>query len=119
MYHVPQPGWTTQAIVTNVVDGDTVDIEVRRTMRVRLLDCYAPETRTRDEREKARGLAAKQHLTDLIGGKEVILHVPTSHGGELSELLTLGRVLGRLFDSEGMDVSKAMCIAGHARDTKD
>lgn len=112
----PEPGWTTHATVDRVIDGDTVDVTITRHVRVRLLDCWAPESRTTETAEKQRGLAAKKHLETLIGG-EVILQVPTQCEGDLSELFTFGRVLGRIYNDSG-DVSRQMVAAGHATASK-
>lgn len=89
----PSPQWTTHAQCLRVIDGDTIEVEIRRTMRVRLLDCWAPETRTTDHTEKQRGLAAKEHLR-RIEGRKVVVHVPLSDAGDVSQVSTLGRVLG-------------------------
>lgn len=51
-----------------IVDGDTLDLEidlgfgVSITQRVRLKGLNAPETRTLDHSEKAKGLASKEWL---------------------------------------------------------
>jgi len=39
-----------------VVDGDTITVELKIPVRVRLLDCWAPETRTKDAEEKKKGI---------------------------------------------------------------
>jgi len=44
----PSLGWTTRASIERVIDGDTLDVTICRRVRVRLLDCWAPELRTRD-----------------------------------------------------------------------
>lgn len=113
----PDLGWTTKARVINVVDGDTVDVEIRRVVRVRLLDCWAPESRTTDLAEKARGLAAKRYLKNLIDGEDVVLHIPTDGSDNVASILTLNRVLGKLF-IDGSDVSEVVVNAGHATKTK-
>ena len=41
----PVPGWATTCELDRVIDGDTIDVRVSRVIRVRLLDCWAPETR--------------------------------------------------------------------------
>ena len=61
-----------RAEVIRVVDGDTVDVLIDcgfstfRKERVRLHGIDAPESRTRDKKEKVRGLAAKARLQELI-----------------------------------------------------
>ena len=82
----PQAGWTTRAKVVYVVDGDTVDVEIRRVIRIRLLDCWAPESRTRDLEEKKRGLASKARMKELVDGKEVTLHIPTKASGNIGKI---------------------------------
>ena len=64
--------YTYKAKLDRVVDGDTLDAEidlgfdviVRK--RIRLAGINTPESRTRDLEEKARGLAAKDALIEMI-----------------------------------------------------
>ena len=123
----PQPAWTTQATVVRVIDGDTIEVEFRRKLRVRLLDCWAPESR-RDPRldesqqatEKARGQAAKEALNSLANGREVIVSVPMAADGDLSTPWTMGRVLGHVWlaDQPEKSLSQIQVEAGHASKTK-
>ena len=65
-----------------VVDGDTIDATIDlgfdtwKKIRIRLVGMNAPESRTRDLEEKARGLAAKAFLKDILGkhDNDFILH---------------------------------------------
>ena len=83
-----------KAQIERVLDGDTVDIDldlgfdVSTRKRVRVYGMNAPETRTRDKAEKARGIEAKNmmnHLNDLFGPAIFL----ASHG-----VGKYGRVLG-------------------------
>tara|TARA_B100001939_G_scaffold181027_1_gene156001 strand:+ start:1098 stop:1436 length:339 start_codon:yes stop_codon:yes gene_type:complete len=97
--------------VLRVVDGDTVDVRIDlgfnvwHKCRVRLVGINAPESRTRNLEEKARGLAAKQWLIDRLEYKEVEMQ---SHGTG-----KYGRVLGELY-VEGVNINKLMVEKGHA-----
>jgi len=79
-----------------VVDGDTIDAKidlgfsVSIKKRVRFLGVNAPESRTRDLEEKARGLAAKDRVKQLLEGTNKIQL--TSHG-----VGKYGRCLGELY----------------------
>ena len=59
-----------KAIIRRVVDGDTVDVtldlgfNILYNSRIRLHGIDAPESRTRDLEEKARGLAAKERVKE-------------------------------------------------------
>jgi len=122
----PVLGLTTRATVLRAIDGDTLEVELKHTVRVRLLDCWAPESKS-DPRlpesdrsaAKARGLAARQHLRDLCEGREVILHVPTDGSGDLSRIWTLGRVLGQVWVvGENESLAEQQVDAGHAEVSK-
>ena len=109
----PPEGFTTKANVSRVIDGDTVDVTITRKIRVRLKDCWAPETRTRDLEEKQRGMASKKYLEKLLRNKDVVLHIPADKEGDIKDIFSFGRVLGNIFIDE-QDVSSAMVSVGHA-----
>ena len=123
----PPAGLTTKVVVTNVVDGDTIDVQIIKTVRVRLKDCWCPETRTRDLEEKEKGLAAKAHIKTLLGEQELyfgeskykqaILHIPADEEDDIKDILTLNRILGYIF-VDGQDISSKMVADGHATKTK-
>lgn len=118
----PQRGLTTEALITRVIDGDTVEVQpLLPVTRIRLLDCWAPETRTKDLDQKTRGIDAKNHLRHLLmDGQRVLIEIPGNQN--LDETLTFGRVLGRVWihDNAGQlqNVSELQVEAGHATATK-
>ena len=64
-----------KGILRRIIDGDTIvaDIDlgfdtVIKKQKFRLYGINAPESRTRNKEEKVRGLAAKERLTELMGG---------------------------------------------------
>ena len=78
-----------------VVDGDTIDayidlgFDVSVKKRIRFMGINTPESRTRDLEDKARGLAAKDRVKQLLEGADVIQL--ESHG-----VGKYGRCLGEL-----------------------
>jgi len=78
-----------------VVDGDTIDAEIdlgfdiKVKKRIRFMGINAPESRTRDLEEKAKGLAAKDRVKQLLEGCESIQL--KSHG-----VGKFGRCLGEI-----------------------
>jgi|TARA_R110002020_G_scaffold147506_3_gene322892 micrococcal nuclease len=66
--------YTYNIELLRVVDGDTIDakidlgFDVSIKKRVRFSGVNAPESRTRDLEEKARGLAAKDRVKQLLEG---------------------------------------------------
>ncbi len=123
----PSPSWTTRAKVLRVIDGDTLEVEIRRVVRVRMLDCWAPESKqdprlpdSRRQAEKAKGQAAKQNLNSLANGREVIVSVPLSDDGDVAKSMTMGRVLGHvwLVDHPEKSLSVQQVEAGHATTEK-
>lgn len=104
--------------VLAVTDGDTLKIQVPAwEASIRLLDCWAPETRTRDEEEKRRGFAAKNYLHDLCHGRDVEIQIPIDFDGKFGDSLSFGRMLARV-TLDGRDLSELMVAAGHATKEK-
>ena len=88
-----------KAELIRVIDGDTVDAMIDcgfstfKKERIRLYGINTPETRTRDLKEKEKGLAAKARLIELIeeGGNNFIVETSIDKKGKF------GRLLGKLF----------------------
>lgn len=62
-----------KARIDRIVDGDTIDIDIDlgfdvwlHKERVRLIGIDAPETRTKDLEEKAKGIAVKEYIEELL-----------------------------------------------------
>ena len=113
----PALGMTLPGKVINIVDGDTLDVETSLVVRVRLRDCWSPESRTLDLEEKRRGLAAKANLKLIAEGKYCRVNIPMSRF--LTASMTLDRMLGSVWlDGESQDVSTQQVQGGFATRTK-
>lgn len=95
----PPKGITIDGTVVRVIDGDTIVVESRVQYHVRLLDCWAPESRTKDTAEKQRGLTAKSRMKTLAEYKSVRVFLPATD--DLTEMITMGRMLGRVWILNG------------------
>ena len=88
--------YTYKIKLDRVVDGDTIDAEIdlgfdiKVKKRIRFMGVNAPESRTKDLEEKAKGLAAKDRVKQLLEGCENI--TLKSHG-----VGKFGRCLGEIF----------------------
>ena len=87
--------YTYNIKLDRVIDGDTIDanidlgFDISVKKRIRFMGINTPESRTRDLEEKARGLAAKDRVKQLLDGcKNITLH---SHG-----VGKFGRCLGEI-----------------------
>jgi endonuclease YncB( thermonuclease family) len=117
MAEQPQGTISVPCEVIEVYDGDTMTVRVSVDLRVRLLDCWAPELKIKNTAEKVRGVAAMEHLRKLApNGSKAQLTIPLN-GDRLDDILTLGRVLGRV-SVDGKDLSEQQVKAGHARTSK-
>jgi micrococcal nuclease len=94
--------------VTNVVDGDTIDVvidlgfDIMFASRVRLAGIDTPESRTKDKIEKALGLESKEYLKKhLKDAKSVIIKTEKMDSSE-----KYGRILGWVYvngDTESLN----------------
>ena len=115
----PHPGLTARAMVTRVVDGDTLDVELRVDARIRLIDCWAPESRTLNLDEKQRGLAAKANLEALTQTESCIVVIPFDSAASVGDVLTLDRILGRVWmDGHDADLSTQQVVGGFSTTAK-
>jgi len=105
----PQPRITMPCLVTEVVDGDTMTVELRIPMRVRLINCWAPEAR------KEGGSESKENLALLAEGRHGVVSVPLGEATRLDHVFTFGRVLGDVWiDGDDESVGQQQVSLGHA-----
>ena len=103
--------------VTNVVDGDTIDVEIDLgfdisfSSRVRLAGIDTPESRTTDKAEKVLGLEAKEYVKSKIKDAKVVV-IKTE---KMDSSEKYGRILGWLFlDGSKVSVNEQMIADGYA-----
>jgi len=106
------------AELRRVVDGDTVDVTIdcgfkmHIKERVRLKGINTPECRTRDLEEKAKGLAAKARLIDILASWDNKMIIRTS----IDKKGKFGRLLGELIspNEDESNANKMLLEEGHA-----
>ena len=114
-----KPNYVYRCVVTRVVDGDTVDADIDLGFnmiykeRIRLMGIDTPESRTRNKKEKALGLAAKAYMKELLKENKGDIILRTSKEGKGK----FGRILGTLLIYDGKtNVNQMLIDEGHARD---
>lgn len=115
----PELGWTTVVTPIRVIDGDTVEVEIRKRVTVRLMDddgTYdTPEIRRPASNEEILlGVEASKELEVILNNSDVvILHVPTEIDGNIQDIFSIGsRIVGHLF-ADGDSVSEIMAREGY------
>jgi micrococcal nuclease len=103
--------------VENVVDGDTIDVlidlgfDILFASRVRLAGIDTPESRTKDLKEKALGLEAKEYLKKALkDAKSVVIKTEKMDSSE-----KYGRILGWIYvDENTVSLNDMMINDGYA-----
>lgn len=106
--------------MVNVVDGDTVDVDidlgfgiVLRDERVRIMGIDTEESRTSDKVEDIFGELAKARVKELLqGGDEIILKTEVNRDGEDMKG-KFGRILGDFIIKDRM-LTDILIEEGHA-----
>jgi micrococcal nuclease len=103
--------------VENVVDGDTIDVtidlgfDISFSSRVRLAGIDTPESRTKDLKEKALGLEAKEYLKKTLkDAKSVVIKTEKINSSE-----KYGRILGWVYiNGDTVSLNDMMINDGYA-----
>lgn len=106
--------------VVKVIDGDTIEVEVKKTLRLRLLDLWCPETRTKDKVEKRLGLLALETLRQLLEGEDVVFTIPIDQVGKFGDSMSFGRILAHVKTAESeVDIADWMRSIGQGFATRE
>jgi micrococcal nuclease len=114
-YVVASPASTTVpegvALVTKVIDGDTIDVRVGdRAERVRVLGINTPETVDPRRPVQCFGKEASDRLKTVLKGANVVLQ----HDSSQDDRDKYGRLLRYVELADGTDVGEAMVADGYA-----
>lgn len=114
----PPRGITTSAVLLDWYDGDTGTAELKVRVKLRLLNCWAPEVRGK---QRPQGLKSRDFLRKTVPPGSVIrVHIPTT--GDLADSFTFGRVLADAWyidDEAGwVNIPETMVKTGHATKEK-
>ena len=104
------------ANVVRIVDGDTIRLDidlgfdiVLRNQSVRLYKVDTPECRTRDLKEKAAGLLAKEVVQNLIAiGERVFIRTKLDTKGKF------GRLLGTIVTTDNININEHLIDNNYA-----
>jgi len=104
------------ATVVRIVDGDTIRLDidlgfdiVLRNQSVRLYKVDTPECRTRDLKEKAAGLLAKEVVQNLIAtGERVFIRTKLDTKGKF------GRLLGTIITTDNININEHLIDNNYA-----
>jgi len=101
--------FTYEGVVTNIVDGDTIDIEfdlgfsIKFTERVRLygIDAYEPTLRKGTTEEKKKlGIEAKAYLIEKLQGQIVFVETIKDEKGKFGRYLANVSYKGTLINED-------------------
>tara|TARA_R100000963_G_C4641543_1_gene105176 strand:+ start:1907 stop:2317 length:411 start_codon:yes stop_codon:yes gene_type:complete len=103
------------AIVTRIIDGDTIDVNIQLgfdvvlyKQRIRLHGIDTPESRTRDKEEKVRGLISKAYVQEKCPVNSTIRLKSKDRG-------KFGRILGVIYELDSnISINQKMCEEGYA-----
>ena len=104
------------ANVVRIVDGDTIRLDIDlgfdiilKNQSVRLYRVDTPECRTRDLKEKAAGLLAKDIVQDLIAiGERVFIRTKLDTKGKF------GRLLGTIITTDNININEHLIDNNYA-----
>ena len=106
-------------IVINVVDGDTVDVDINlgfgvtlKDERVRVMGIDTEESRTSDKVEDLFGEAAKSRVKELMKDGAKLITTEDRHGEDMKG--KFGRILGDFRLPGGKTLTETLVEEGHA-----
>jgi len=106
-------------VVTNVVDGDTMDISINnKEERIRLLLVDTPETKHPTKPIQPFGPEASQFAKNTLEGKEVTIELDVSERDKYGRLLAYIWIDGKMFNEMLLEKGLARVAYVYAPNTK-
>jgi len=87
-----EPGLTIPVEYLRAVDGDTIEVEVRRKFKIRLRDIDVAEKNT-DEGVEATEFVDGQ----MLAGDDILVFIPTNNPDKLMDFTSFERIVGDIY----------------------
>ena len=87
-------GWGSDADITRVIDGDTIEVEVIRRFHIRLRDVDTPENNT------LRGMKATNFVDRLLADNSdarIQIFIPSNQAEKLMDINSFSRLVGDIY----------------------
>jgi endonuclease YncB( thermonuclease family) len=105
----PEPGWITEVDYVRAVDGDTIEVEIRRRFKVRIQDIDIVESNSE------RGQEATEYVDDKLSkAREIIVKIPTNSPLNLMDVNSFERIVGEIYVN-GRKLSTMLKRAGYEK----
>ena len=112
--HTKAPALCVPAVINEVHDGDTLTVSVDFSMKIRLIDCWAPELK-----DGVKGQVSKANLIRLTSkNQRCMVEIPLHD--DIGKSTSLGRILGRVtVIGQDSDLSTQQVEGGFATRDRD
>lgn len=112
--HTKAPALCVPAIINEIHDGDTLSVSVDFSMKIRLIDCWAPELK-----DGVKGQVSKANLIRLTSkNQRCMVEIPLHD--DIGKSTSLGRILGRVtVIGQDSDLSTQQVEGGFATRDRD
>ena len=105
----PKPGWITEVDYVRAVDGDTIEVEIRRRFKVRIQDIDIVESNSE------RGQEATEYVDEILNkAREIIVKIPTNNPLNLMDVNSFERIVGEIYVN-GRKLSTILKRAGYEK----
>ena len=88
----PEPGIALPVTYVRAVDGDTIEVEVRRTFHVRLRGIDVAERNTKEGMEATEFVATVMNFCD-----DILVFIPTNDPIKLLDITSFERIVGDVY----------------------
>lgn len=113
----PPNGLTTEATVVRIVDGDTIEVKIERTLNIRLTDGQKPNFNIA-EKDTLLGQAAISFLQQIIPeGKTIKIFIPSENPERLMDINSFNRILGEIW-VDGKSLTEVLTEFGYSNRSK-
>lgn len=107
----PELGWITEGKIVRVLDGDTVEVEITRTLKIRIDDLRCAES------DEYGGQEATEFTNALLHDKNVTIQIMTNNPLKLLDFNSFDRAVGRIWLDETL-VRDIIIASGHGKPGK-